>query len=231
MPVSCAPSGGATPFAGPTTTPRSSITTRAGPPALVGAGPLVDRWGARWPLVVGFLILGGTFIALASVTGLGQFYVLQVTGRAVHMGVLSVGSGVLWGRMSDHIGRAQTFLYSFIIQAAAFALLSLVPGMGSFVTASILMGITLRATYTVCAASSGDYVPVRFSAAAFALMSVGASLGSTISPTLGGAVADNLDMRWTFALALCGSFAGTAGALFLQTRKPLSESVQPCPDP
>ena len=158
-----------------------------------------------------------------SLSTVGQLVIL--------MGVLSVGSGVLWGRMSDHIGRAQAFLYSFIIQAAAFALLSLVPGMGSFVTASILMGITLRATYTVCAASSGDYVPIRFSAAAFALMSVGASLGSTISPTLGGAVADNLDMRWTFALALCGSFAGTAGALFLQTRKPLSESVQPCPDP
>ena len=157
-----------------------------------------------------------------SLSTVGQLVIL--------MGMLSVGSGVLWGRMSDHIGRAQAFLYSFIIQAAAFAVLSLVPGMGSFVIASILMGITLRATYTICAASSGDYVPVRFSAAAFALMSVGASLGSTISPTLGGAVADNLDMRWTFALAFCGSFAGTAGALFLQTRKPLAESVQPGPD-
>lgn len=69
----------------------TGIGTLIGAVFALGAGPLVDRWGARWPLVVGFLILGGTFIALASVTGLGQFYVLQVTGRAVHMGVLSVG--------------------------------------------------------------------------------------------------------------------------------------------
>jgi len=69
----------------------TGIGTLIGAVLALGAGPLVDRWGARWPLVAGFLILGGTFIALASVTGLGQFYVLQVTGRAVHMGVLSVG--------------------------------------------------------------------------------------------------------------------------------------------
>jgi predicted MFS family arabinose efflux permease len=77
------------------------------------------------------------------------------------------------------------------------------------------MGLTLRATYTICAASAGDYVPVQYSSAAFALMAVGAGLGSTVSPALGGAVADSVGMNWSFASALGGSAVGMAGSVWL----------------
>ena len=146
-----------------------------------------------------------------SLAAVGQLVIL--------IGVLSIGSGVLWGWMSDKLGRGQAFAYSFVVQGASFVLLALVPGFLSFLIASILMGVTLRATYTICAASAGDYVPVRFSAAAFALMSVGAGLGSTISPTIGGLVADYVAMKWTFWMATGGSVVGTIGAIYLQTRR------------
>ena len=145
---------------------------------------------------------------------------LATVGRLVVLiGVLSIGSGILWGWMSDKLGRGQAFAYSFVVQGASFVLLAIVPGYVSFLIASILMGVTLRATYTICAASSGDYVPVRFSAAAFALMSVGAGLGSTISPTIGGLVADYVAMKWVFWMATGGSVVGTIGAIYLQTRR------------
>jgi len=146
-----------------------------------------------------------------SLAAVGQLVIL--------IGVLSIGSGVLWGWMSDKLGRGQAFAYSFVVQGASFVLLALIPGFVSFLIASILMGVTLRATYTICAASAGDYVPVRFSAAAFALMSVGAGLGSTISPTIGGLVADYVAMKWTFWMAAGGSVVGTVGAIYLQTRR------------
>ena len=150
---------------------------------------------------------------------------LATVGQLVILiGVLSIGSGVLWGWMSDKLGRGQAFAYSFVVQGASFVLLALIPGFVSFLIASILMGVTLRATYTICAASAGDYVPVRFSAAAFALMSVGAGLGSTISPTIGGLVADYVAMKWTFWMAAGGSVVGTIGAIYLQTRR--QESAQ-----
>ncbi len=143
---------------------------------------------------------------------------LATVGQLVILiGVLSIGSGVLWGWMSDKLGRGQAFAYSFVVQGASFVLLALIPGFVPFLIASILMGVTLRATYTICAASAGDYVPVRFSAAAFALMSVGAGLGSTISPTIGGLVADYIAMKWTFWMAAGGSVVGTLGAIYLQT--------------
>lgn len=152
-----------------------------------------------------------------SLTAAGQLVIL--------IGALSIGSGVFWGRLSDQLGRGQAFGYSFIVQGLAFVLLAAAPGFPTFLITSILMGATLRATYTICAASAGDHVPVRFSAAAFALMSVGAGLGSTISPAIGGILADYTAMKWVFWMAAAGSLAGTLGAACLQTRR------QPNPQP
>ena len=133
----------------------------------------------------------------------------------ITIGVLSVGSGVVWGRLSDRMGRAQAFLLSFVLQGTSFALFAFLPGMGSFIVSSVIMGLTLRATYTICAASAGDYVPVQYSSAAFALMAVGAGLGSTVSPALGGVVADSVGMNWSFASAMGGSVVGMAGSVWL----------------
>ncbi|PKB58617.1 MAG: hypothetical protein BZY83_06060 [SAR202 cluster bacterium Casp-Chloro-G2] len=143
----------------------------------------------------------------SSLTTAGQLVIL--------IGVLSVTSGVFWGRLSDRVSRGQGFFYSFLLQGVAFVLMAAFPGMVSFVVAAVLLGFTLRAAYTICAASAGDYVAVQFSAAAFGLMSVGAGLGSAVSPTVGGMIADNLSMNWTFALASLSSITGMAGAVVL----------------
>ncbi len=154
---------------------------------------------------------------------------LATAGQLVILiGTLSIGSGVVWGWMSDKLGRGQAFGYSFVVQGAAFVLLAAAPGFVSFLIASALMGATLRAAYTICAAAAGDYVPVRFSSAAFALMSVGAGLGSTISPTVGGLLADYVAMKWVFWMATGGSVAGTLGAVYLQTRR---QADAPAPSP
>ena len=131
--------------------------------------------------------------------------------------------------MSDRASRGQAFLYSFLLQGVAFILMAALPGMNSFIIAAVLLGFTLRATYTICAASAGDYVAIQFSSAAFGLMSVGAGLGSAISPTVGGAIADNAGMSWSFAVASLFSAVGMAGSLVLiKNPKPL-RSLEPSP--
>ena len=173
-----------------------------------------DRAGSAWPIEAFKHPAVWLITLIAFTSGWAQnlfttffgLYLTQDNGISlstvgqlvVLIGVLSIGSGVVWGWLSDKLGRGQAFGYSFVVQGASFVLLAAVPGFVSFLVASVLMGVTLRATYTICAASSGDYVPVRFSAAAFALMSVGAGFGSTISPTLGGLVADYAAMKWGF---------------------------------
>ncbi len=50
---------------------------------------------------------------------------LTTAGRLVVLiGVLSVTSGVLWGRMSDQVSRSSAFFYSFLLQGVAFVLMA-----------------------------------------------------------------------------------------------------------
>ncbi len=142
---------------------------------------------------------------------------LAEVGRLlILIGVLSISSGVVWGRISDRIGRGQGFLLAFLIQSLALALIWLNPVKGAFVIAAVLMGLTLRATFTICAASAGDYVPVQFSAAAFALMSAGAGSGAMLAPGIAGVMADTAGtLQGAFALAVGGSMVGAALSLLL----------------
>ena len=151
-----------------------------------------------------------------SLSAAGQLFFL--------VGVLSVGSGILWGRVSDRLGRGRAFALSFVVQGIGYALFWLSPMMAVFILASTLIGLTFRAGFTLCAAGSGDHVPANFAAAAFALMSVGAGLGSTLSPIIAGTIADNIGIGWVFALGVGSSLMGIVGALAL--RSP-STSVQP----
>ena len=186
--------------------------------------------GGTWPLVAlksPFVWLA-TLLAFCAGWSLGIFtslfgaYLsaengidLVVAGRLlVLIGVLSVVSGALWGGVSDRAGRGPAFLMVGVVQAIAFALFWLMPGMVIFVVSSVLIGLTLRAAYVICAASAGDYVPVHFAGAAFGVMSTGAGLGLTISPVVGGLMADTVGMSWAFSLALAASVVAIgAGAL------------------
>jgi MFS family permease len=58
-------------------------------------GPLVDRYGSRWALVISFAIMGLAFVLMAWMTTLWQFYALQVIGRMLNIGVVAVATSVI----------------------------------------------------------------------------------------------------------------------------------------
>ena len=125
-----------------------------------------------------------------------------VGGLFMMIGVLSIGSGVGSGALSDRIGRGIAFGATFLIEVACHALFWLMPELIFLVIASVLAGFALRSTYTICAAAAGDYVPVFMAPAAFGLMGMGAGIGSTISPIIAGPIADATGtLQWSFAMA------------------------------
>ena len=142
---------------------------------------------------------------------------LAVVGQLlILIGVLSIGSGIVWGRISDRIGRSLAFVCVFLIQSVGLILVWLNPMPGSLLLAAILIGLTHRATFTICAASAGDFVPVHLSSTAFALMSTGAGSGVMISPSIAGSLADATgSLQGAFAMALGGSVCGALGSILL----------------
>jgi MFS family permease len=128
--------------------------------------------------------------------------VAVVGGLFMLIGILSIGSGVGSGALSDKVGRGMAFGATFLIEVACHALFWLMPELIFFIIASVLAGFALRSTYTICAAAAGDFVPVFMAPAAFGLMGMGAGIGSTISPAISGPIADATGtLKWSFAMA------------------------------
>ena len=133
------------------------------------------------------------------------------------LGVLGIAGAVLWGNVSDRLGRGPGFSLSFLVVGAGCFLLWLAPVLAGFVGSVVLYGIGFRAAYVICAASAGDYVAPRFSTAAFGLMGVGAGVGSAAGPLIGGHVADVTDaVGWVFVLAAGGAAVAAFGSLVLR---------------
>lgn len=152
------------------------------------------------------------------------------------IGILSIGSGVGSGALSDRVGRGMAFGVTFLIEVACHALFWLMPELIFLIIASVLAGFALRSTYTICAAAAGDFVPVFMAPAAFGLMGMGAGIGSTISPAISGPIADATGtLQWSFAMASGMALVGAALGFVLHFMRrpsattPSDPSIPPVP--
>ena len=187
---------------------------------------------SRWPMAAykAPLVWMVTFLVFLSGWSQGVFHTFFATFiirehdvdlsdaglLVICMGVLGAISGVLSGRISDRIGRGHAFFLTFLLQTVGYGLIWTFPAVWVFILCAVLIGLTLRSSYVICAASAGDYVNRTFAAAAFGLMSVGAGLGTTISPVLAGVIADaSGSLRWTFILSSTATGIAMFGSLFL----------------
>ncbi len=142
---------------------------------------------------------------------------VAVSGRLwMLLGLLGIAGGIFWGGISDRVGRRPGFLLSFVVLGAGCFLFWLTPIMAGFLGSVVLVGLSFRASYTICAAAAGDYAAPHFSAATFGLMGMGAGLGSAVGPLVGGRVADVTDaVGWVFVLAAGGAVVGAFASVFL----------------
>ena len=73
----------------------SAIGTILGGLAAVLVGPLIDRFGPRWVMFVGFFAMGGLIIAMGSIHSLWQFYAILISTRLILQGALNLGNNVV----------------------------------------------------------------------------------------------------------------------------------------
>ena len=132
------------------------------------------------------------------------------------LGPLGIVSGIFWGTASDRLGRRAGFFLSFATLGAGTLLFWVTPLIPGFVASAVLVGLSFRAAYIICAASAGDYVPPHFSAAAFGLMGMGAGLGNALGPLLAGHIADATQVRWVFVLATGAATFAVVSSTFLK---------------
>ena len=124
-----------------------------------GMGPLIDRYGSRWPLVAGLALMGGSLMLMPLVTGLWQFYLIQTVGRIAMFGIVGLATMVIipkWfvaklGRamalsgIGARVGNITTPLYmQLLVQVGNWRLATLVAGLTVWVVAILPAAIFVR---------------------------------------------------------------------------------------
>ena len=188
----------------------------------------VYKIGSVWHLGVVYFLYGFSYIIY--INFFATFLVKEMgwtnneAGRLfTFLGFLSIFCGLLWGGISDVIGRKGGAALAYVALAISYGIFALFRSPGAFYVSAFFFGITAWAIPTIMAAAAGDYVGPRLAPAGLGFITLFFGIGQFIGPYVGGLFADLTgSFSLSFAVAAGVSMVGTVGSITL--RKPRAEA-------
>jgi len=160
----------------------SSGTAKSGR-VLVSLGLLYLAFGATY-------MIYGTFVVTSMVEEYGLSEV--AAGRFWSwVGFFSLFSGIIFGTLSDKIGRRGGLMVVFGVQTLAYLLAGSGLGTSALLLSVFLYGIAAWAIPAIMTASVGDYLGVSKAAAGFSFVTFFFAAGQTIGPAFAGLMAEH----------------------------------------
>jgi len=134
------------------------------------------------------------------------------------MGWLSLLCGLIWGWVSDVIGRKGALIIVYLIHAVAFGLFALWPAPAGFTISAILFGLSAWSIPAVMAATCGDLLGARLAPAGLGFITLFFGVGQAAGPSAAGALADAAGSLSPALLLAAGvALLGAVGALLLRS--------------
>lgn len=133
------------------------------------------------------------------------------------VGGLSIFCGVIWGTLSDRLGRARGAAFAYIALAISYAVFALFQVKIGFYLSAILFGLSAWSIPTIMAATAGDYVGPRLAPAGLGFITLFFGIGQALGPWIGGYLADiTKSFSGPFMLAFAVSIIGAIMAIRLR---------------
>lgn len=133
------------------------------------------------------------------------------------IGALSVGSGVLWGWLSDLLGRARGFAFAHLVLACSYLLPVLFRDIHGYYASSILFGLTMSSVPAIMAAASSDTASEKLAAFTLGVATVFFGVGQSVGPGLAGYLRD-VTGSFHMAFILCFIFSLSGAVLSISMR-------------
>ena len=183
------------------------------------------RTGAIWHLSAVYIAFGFSYIIYATffAAHLLRFRITQLEAGDLWglVGALSIGSGVLWGSISDRLGRKWALAIVFSLQGSALLLFALGADRPVFVVSTVLYGLAGWSVPAIVSAAVGDYLEPRLAPAALGLLTLIMAIGQVLGPGVAGAIADATgSFTPAFVLAAGVAYLGAVGSLTLCRSSP-----------
>jgi MFS family permease len=145
-------------------------------------------------------------------------YTRQAAGNLfMTMGWCSLLCGVIWGTVSDIIGRKRALIIVYVIHTVAFSLFAVWPSPAGFTLSAILYGLSAWSIPAIMAATCGDVLGPGLAPAALGFITLFLGIGQALGPSVAGALADATGSFFSaFLLAGGVAFLGGVGASLLR---------------
>jgi len=187
--------------------PETALTPHEAP----GTGRILLRLGLLYAVFGATYMVYGTFI----VTTLVEQYGFAETTAGVFwswVGFFGIFSGILFGSLSDRVGRKGGLMAVLAVQTLAYFLAGSGWGAMAVQVSVVLYGLGIFAIPTIMAAAVGDYLGLSRAAGAFSLITFGFAIGQTLGPAGAGMLAQTTG---SFAVSYLASAALTGMAILL----------------
>jgi MFS family permease len=194
----------------------------------------VIKMGSVWYLGVVYFFYGLSYViyltfftAYLADLGINQVWAGRLFGW---LGALSIFCGVIWGGISDRLGRGKgsalaylVLALSYIIYASSAFFYESYEIKFGFILSAIFFGLTAWSIPTIMAAAAGDFVGPRLAPAGLGFITLFFGIGQAIGPALGGYLRD-VSQTFTvpFLVAAGISLIGMVASFYL--KKPSTAS-------
>ena len=212
----------------PGTAPESPAAEPAKPAVPVNWG-LVYKNRIVWLMCVINITIGLAagiyttfFVAyLVDQRGLASSQAAQAWGL---VGLMGTVSGLIWGYISDRLGRRFGLAACYYCYTAAIFILTFISIPGAEYASGLMGGLAFTGGMAVTVALLGDMVGRRLASAAFGLISLFFNAGQVISPSMAGII---IDSTGSFAASLIAStvLCFISASLCLLLRAPRMEDA------
>jgi sugar phosphate permease len=157
-----------------------------------------------------------TFFAAYLVKEMG-FSQEWASGLYALLGGLSIFCGVIWGGISDKLGRSKGSALAYLTLGLSYIVYALIRVEFGFYLSAIIFGLTAWSIPTIMAAAAGDFVGPRLAPAGLGFITLFFGIGQALGPALGGYLADaTQSFRVPFLVAGGLSLIGMVTSLFLK---------------
>jgi sugar phosphate permease len=155
----------------------------------------VFKMGRVWYLGLVYFMYGFSYIIymiffaayLCKEMGMDQSEVGRLWAA---VGGLSIFCGVIWGGLSDKLGRATGAALAYLVLGTAYAIFALFQETWGFYLSALMFGLTAWSIPTIMAATAGDYVGSRLAPAGLGFITLFFGIGQALGPAVGGYLAD-----------------------------------------
>lgn len=198
---------------------------KAGPKVtLFSAWKDVVREGEIWKLGSVYFMYGFSYIIYLT------FFVAYLTkemgmspkaagGIFAVLGFLSIFCGVVWGGISDVLGRRKASMLAYLTLALSYLIFAFWKDITGFYVSAFVFGITAFSIPTIMAAATGDAVGGKLAPAGLGFITLFFGIGQALGPYLAGLIKDSTGtFTNAFLLSALVSLMGATGSLILRKK-------------